>query len=166
MDPRSLAEQIERRFVADQHKVDVLAGPMVKMFDDLGIELPGIMGRAGAWGTTVDGHEFGADLIEMQPGSAFPLHVHAGDHLLFIVSGRGFVHIDGEDHPAVTGDTFYIAAEHPHGVKTDPDFWGAFAFLACGIPHKHITAHDRMTVLRDHEHEHPHPHFRHPEAAE
>jgi len=158
MNPRAIAEQvaavtiaeeIQRRFVDHQHMVDVLDGPMVPMYDDAGNMLPGIVGRPGAWGTTLDGHEFGADLIEMQSGSAFPLHTYQGDHLLFVVSGRGFVHIDGVDRPVRVGDTIFIAAEHAHSVKTDPAFPGSLAFMAIGIPHKHIQAYDRMTVVRE-----------------
>lgn len=142
-----LAERVRRRFIPEQHQRDMLRTPLVEMRDENGNVLPGIKGRPGAWGTTIEGHEFGADVIEMQPGSAFPFHTHPGDHLLFILRGMGFVHIDGKDRHVATGDTVFIGGDHVHGVKTDPQCTTTFVFLAAGHPHKHIGATDRMTLV-------------------
>jgi quercetin dioxygenase-like cupin family protein len=161
MNPRPIAEQLANQlrheFNPRAHQRNVLHAPLVELHDEHGRTLPGIRGRAGAWGTTIDGKEFGADLIEMEPGSAFPLHTHDGDHLLYILRGTGYVHIDGRDRHVAVGDTIYIAANHAHGVKTDPQCTINFVLLAVGIPHKHISAHDRMHLAdpADHPHEHP-----------
>ncbi len=104
-------------------------------------------GRAGAYSVSLTGHEIGVDLIEMQPGSFFPLHVHAGDHILFVLKGTGCVSIDSVDHTVTEGDTIFIPAEYPHGVKTLPGYEFPFAFLAFGHPHKHLEATDRMQCV-------------------
>jgi len=85
-------------------------------------------------------------LIEMQPGSAFPLHTHPGDHILYVLAGPGLVHVDGVDHRVNTGDTIFIPAEYPHGVRTIREA-PALVFLAVGFPHKHVSAPDRMRLL-------------------
>jgi len=141
---RSVLEDAVRRFVASEHLRNVLAGEWVPLHDEHGRELVGIRGRMGAAAIAASGHEIGVDLIEMQPGSAFPLHVHPGDHILYILAGPGLVHIDGVDRAVRTGDTVFIAAEHPHGVKTDG---AVLRFLAFGHPHKHVSATDRMHVI-------------------
>lgn len=140
-----------RKFISEEHIKNVLDGEWTELFDEAGKKLSGIKGRSGAVGLTADGVEFGADLIEMQPGSAFPLHIHAGDHLLYIIEGPGVVHVDGVDHHVVKGDTVFVPADYPHGVRTYPDAIGALILLAVGHPHKHVAATDRMHVVADHE---------------
>jgi quercetin dioxygenase-like cupin family protein len=135
-----------RRFVAGEHLRNVLAGAWTPLHDEAGNVLDGIRGRIGAAALTSSGHEIGVDLIEMQPGTAFPLHVHAGDHVLYVVAGNGHVTIDGLDRRVVRGDTIFIAAEHPHGVKSTGED-EPLVFLAFGHPHRHVAAHDRMREI-------------------
>lgn len=143
---RTVLESAARQFAQAEHIRNVLAGDWVDLFDEYGHKLEGIRGRMGAAGMTVAGHEIGADLIEMQPGSAFPLHVHPGDHILYVLSGPGIVHVDGVDHWVGTGDTIFIPAEYPHGVKTLSSA-PPLVFLAVGCPHKHVSARDRMRLV-------------------
>ena len=56
---------------------------------------------------------------------------------------------DGVDHRVVTGDTIFIPARYPHGVKADREFGHPFLFLAVGYPHKHVQAQDRMRLVRE-----------------
>jgi quercetin dioxygenase-like cupin family protein len=136
-----------RHFTSDEHIQNVLSGEWADLFDEANNRLEGIRGRIGAAALTTDGIEIGADLIEMQPGSAFPLHKHPGDHILYVISGRGIVHIDGADYSITTGDTIFIPAEYPHGVKTYQDATTSFQFLAVGYPHKHLSSKDRMSLI-------------------
>jgi quercetin dioxygenase-like cupin family protein len=144
---RSVLQSAVRSFKRANHIKNVLQGEWVHLHDDHGVELVGIRGRIGACAMTVRGYEIGVDLIEMQPGAAFPMHVHPGDHILFVVSGRGIVHVDGTDHQVTAGETIYIPAEYTHGVKTIRDEPKSFTFIAFGYPHKHLEATDRMTVV-------------------
>ena len=138
-----------RRFVSSGHIRNVMTGSWVPMFDEEGRELDGIRGRMGVAATTQDGVSIGIDLMEMSPGAAFPLHVHDGDHLLYVVSGRGLVHVGGVDHPVEDGDTVHIPALLPHGVKTDPSSDSKLVLLAVGHPHKPLSALDRMRTVSD-----------------
>ena len=144
----SLLEQAVRRFVSSEHLRNVLQGEWTPLCNEYGEQLVGIRGRIGAASMSISGHEIGVDLLEMQPGSAFPLHTHPGDHILYILSGPGLVHIDGEDRHVETGDTVFIAAEYPHGVKTLPDA-PPLEIVAFGIPHRHLAALDRMKLVTD-----------------
>lgn len=137
---------IVRRFIGHQHIRNVLDGPWVDLVDETGAPLPGIKGRVGAVGPTTDGVGLGADLVEMQPGAAFPLHVHLGDHILYIISGEGLVHVDDADYPLREGDTVFIPAEYPHGVRVLDAATAPLVFLAVGHPHRHVGARDRMRL--------------------
>jgi quercetin dioxygenase-like cupin family protein len=148
----SILRSATRVFSSEQHLHNILTGEWVELVDEEGHPLPGIRGRVGAAGMTLGQVELGADLIEMQPGSAFPLHTHEGDHLLYVVSGHGFVHIDGVDQPVTEGDTIFVPAEYPHGVLSDAEATDVFRLLAVGHPHKHVGARDRMHMVDpDHE---------------
>ena len=91
--------------------------------------------------------ENGAFVVDYPPGAVLPLHTHPGDHILYVVEGRGLVHVDGEDHGVVRGDSIFVPAELPDGVKTYAEADDPFSFLAVGHPHRHLTATDRMKVV-------------------
>lgn len=134
-----------RKWVSNEHLRNILDGKWTAMYDSDGKLLHGIRGRAGAAGTGMFGTEIGVDLIEMQPGTAFPLHVHDGDHVLFIQSGEGAVHIEGKARPVKRGDTIYIAAEYTHGVQGPPmSAQEPLVIVAFGHPHTHVDSKHRM----------------------
>ena len=139
--------EMARQFTRKSHISNVLEGEWTDLVDDSGNILPGIRGRAGVTAPTLENVEIGADLIEMQPGSSFPLHTHPGEHILYVIHGRGFVHVDGIDHAIKEGDTIFVPAEYAHGVKTSEASTSPFLLLAFGYPHKHIGALDRMRIV-------------------
>lgn len=143
-----------RQWIAEDHLRNVLeSGMWIPMLDSDGKPLSGIRGKSGASGPKPDGSRIGVDLIEMQPGTRFELHVHKGEHILFIESGIGSVHIDGVDHPATKGATFYIPGEYTHGVVGPPlGTSEPLVIISFGHPHKDIGAPDRMQHPHDHEH--------------
>lgn len=142
----SLVDMV-RQFSRESHIRNVIGGELTLMVDDTGHPLAGIRGRAGVALPTMEGVELGADLIEMEPGSSFPLHTHAGEHILYVVKGEGYVHVDGIDHAVQEGDTIFVPAEYVHGVKTRENSACPLLLLAVGYPHKPIDAHDRMRVV-------------------
>lgn len=129
----------------------MLSGAWTKLFDEHGNELRGIRGRIGVYEMKVDGTEIGVDYIEMSPGSAFPLHTHDGDHILYGLSGRGMVHVDGTNHPIKPGDAVFIPAEYPHGLNVYPSASQPLVLLAFGHPHKKLEALDRMKLVTEEE---------------
>lgn len=120
------------------------------MYDSDGNLLKGIRGRIGAASMSMSGREIGIDLIEMNPGTAFPLHVHDGDHILYIESGTGAVHINGKNRAVKKGDTIFIAAEYPHGVVGPKKaVKKPLVIVAFGHPHKHVDSKERMRHPRE-----------------
>ena len=138
-----------RRFNPNDRWKDFNALEWLPMYDDSGNILEGIRGKVGAIGFKIDKTEIGVDLIEMQPGTAFPFHMHAGDHILYGIQGNGFVHIDKIDHPLGSNVTIFIPAEYPHGVHIPRNATEPCVLLAFGHPHKHVSATDRMQLVKE-----------------
>lgn len=115
------------------------------LFDEAGHPLVGIRGKQGSCGLGLDAHELGADWIEMQPGTAFALHTHPGDHLLYAISGCGTITMGGVVRMFAAGSTCFIPGASPHAVGNPGD--EPLLLLAVGHPHKPLTAHDRMTLV-------------------
>src|ERR1700688_896647 len=132
-------------FNAEKHLLNFKDVPWGPMYGEAAM-LWGIRGKTGATEIGSDGVEIGADLIEMLPGSAFPLHTHPGDHILYIISGKGTITIDGIARHVEAGHTVYVAGNSAHNVATYKDANESFVLLVVGHPKKHVSDHDRMTL--------------------
>jgi len=140
-----------REFIAEDHIRNILeGGEWVSLRDENDHVLPGIRGRVGVEAVTAEGYAIGCDLVAMDAGSQFPLHMHPGDHILYVLEGPGILHVDGTDQMMNTGDLVFIPGEYAHGVKTLQA--SPLTFLAFGHPHKHIGATDRMKLVYDNSH--------------
>jgi quercetin dioxygenase-like cupin family protein len=117
------------------------------MHDDLGSVLKDIVGKQAVRGLIEEGHSMGLDIITMQPRTQFPLHTHAGHHILYILDGPIAVHYDGIDYYLEDGDSVFVPAIDPHGVKTVDYNPNPARFLAIGYPHQHVASSQRMTIV-------------------
>ncbi|CAM5604280.1 MULTISPECIES: cupin domain-containing protein [Streptomyces] len=135
-------------FNPDEHIANLLESAERTMYDDMGVRLEDITGVAGASARIAGGLPIGVDRIIMNPGSGFPLHIHEGAHLLYVLNGNGGLHIDGRDYALHTGDSIYVPAEYPHGIQGPLDD-NPVEFLAFGVPHHPIDSHTRMTMVRE-----------------
>lgn len=149
----SVALSFSRGFEKDHNIRNILKGEWVDLYDEKGRKLPGIRGKSGTVIKRANGEELGADMVEMEQGSKFPLHTHDGDHILYVMldSGRGGVVVDGVTHIVEPGDTISIPGELAHGVTTLEDEPINLRFLAIGVPHKHVSATDRMSYADEEE---------------
>jgi len=113
--------------------------------------IPGARGCAGVRGFPSDISDelsnlpLGIDLLEMEPGAAFPTHTHGGAHILFILKGKGTVTMDGTVYPTEPGDCFYIPGHFAHGVAAIEKH----SFLAIGFPHRALNDPLRMDIRDD-----------------
>jgi quercetin dioxygenase-like cupin family protein len=74
---------------------------------------PGIKRQTMASGGTM--YQMVADL---KAGSTMPEHQHPQEQLVHILKGRMKLIVNGNPHELVTGDSFYLASNVPHGVET------------------------------------------------
>jgi quercetin dioxygenase-like cupin family protein len=68
---------------------------------------------------------------------------------LYVLASRGFIHIDGTDYLMTQGDSVYVPANYPHGVKTDPTVEQPLEILAFGVPHAPLDSRHRMTLVTE-----------------
>ena len=107
--------------------------------------IPGVSGRSGVVGVPPGlDHEgaMGIDLIEMEPGSSFPLHTHPGAHILFVLDGEGTVTIADQTYPTKPGDCYFIPGDAVHAVSASHHH----VILAVGFPHRTLNDPHRMAV--------------------
>lgn len=106
----------------------------------------------------------GVDMLVVPPGAGFPVHVHAGHHLLLCISGPGTFSLAGQVHTVDVGDLSMIEGNVPHAVG-NPNAQ-PHVLLAIGCPPRELDAEDRMTVTdwdgepvlveAGHQHDHTH----------
>ena len=137
----------ERAWTLQAHLRHLSEEDWVPMVDDHGHVLEGITGLRGVRSRKADDTFIGADFVRMEPGSAFPMHVHEGDHEIYFIMGEGYVTINGENIRVNTGHVIHIPAELPHSVWVPDAADFPLIFVAMGHPHKHVDAQDRMKSL-------------------
>ena len=93
-----------------------------------------------------EGEEVGGPIIKISPktgsngavlinerhteNSSTGTHYHMkADEFFYIVSGRGFVRLDGEEHPVEMGDVIFIPAGTDHALLTDTEHLHTMTFL-------------------------------------
>ena len=142
-----MIEQSLAAFNAEKHLRNFADVPWEPMYSDKATPLQGIRGKTGATEIGSDGLEIGADLVELQPGAAFPLHTHPGDHILYGISGVGTITIDGIARHVEAGTTVYVAGMSAHNVATYAEAIEPFVLLVVGHPKKHVSATDRLQIV-------------------
>lgn len=130
-----------------EHIQNILTGSHVKLYNPDGSVLPGISGVSGVAEFLESGTEIGADRIIMESGARFELHTHPGAHILYVLRSRGYIHIAGIDYEMAEGDTVYVPAEFPHGVKTNQEVAEPLELLAFGVPHMPVDSRSRMKLV-------------------
>jgi quercetin dioxygenase-like cupin family protein len=77
---------------------------------------PGIQRRTQTSGTTM--YQM---VAQLKAGSRMPEHQHPQEQIVHILSGRMRLVVEGTPHELVAGDSYYLAANIPHGVETMED---------------------------------------------
>jgi quercetin dioxygenase-like cupin family protein len=74
---------------------------------------PGITRR-----TVANGKTMYQMIATLAAGSRMPAHSHAQEQIVHILEGQMRLIVDGVPHELLTGDSFYLASNVPHGVET------------------------------------------------
>ncbi len=74
---------------------------------------PGISRR-----TLVHGDLMYQMTASLAAGSVMPAHQHPQEQIVHILSGHARLIVEGVAHEMKTGDSFYLAANVPHGIET------------------------------------------------
>jgi len=74
---------------------------------------PGITRR-----TVAHGKNMYQMMATLAAGSVMPPHSHPQEQVVHILEGQMRLIVDGVPHELLTGDSFYLASNIPHGVET------------------------------------------------
>jgi quercetin dioxygenase-like cupin family protein len=98
--------------------------------------------RAATGRSLVSNGYLGADLLHVPAGEGFAPHTHKGDHLLFVVGGRGTITVAGLIMETSPGQVYMIEGAVPHAVGAITDH----VILAVGAPHQPLDSEDRQQL--------------------
>jgi quercetin dioxygenase-like cupin family protein len=98
--------------------------------------------KAATGRSLVSNGYLGADLLHVPAGQGFAPHTHKGDHLLFVVGGRGTITVAGRITPTSAGQVYMIEGAVPHAVGAVTDH----VILAVGAPHRPLDSEDRQNL--------------------
>lgn len=84
---------------------------------------------------------FAADLIRFPAGGRVADHTHPGDHILFVLSGTGWVDYDGTPHLLAPGDCYLIPGAVRHGIRGETEL----TLLAVANNHRDAVDPERLT---------------------
>ena len=88
-------------------------------------------------------NNFGADIIRFSAGEGVQNHTHPGDHILFVLSGSGYVIYEGHGEPLVPGICYLVKGEADHAIKASTDL----VLIAVGNNHQRVDQELRMTPV-------------------
>ncbi|QXF33371.1 hypothetical protein CE143_09565 [Photorhabdus luminescens] len=86
---------------------------------------------------------FGADLIRFSKDEGMQNHTHLGHHILFVLSGTGYVIYAGEKHEIEPGVCYFVNGQIDHAIKATSDL----VMLVVGNNHCAVDSRDRTTLV-------------------
>ena len=86
---------------------------------------------------------FGADVIRFDAGKGVKNHIHAGDHILFVIKGEGFVEYHGKDSPLYPGLCYLVPGNVDHAIKATTEL----ILIAVGNNHRLLDSKERMELV-------------------
>ena len=75
-------------------------------------------------------------IVELEEGGYTPRHSHPWPHINYMVSGKGILHIDGEDHEVEAGSYAYVPSDKLHQFKNRGKDKFEFICIVPGEGHK------------------------------
>ena len=99
---------------------------IIQHYTDVEVMIPEEQGVNGVKMRRVIAEKEGAEnfvmrVFEVEPGGNTPLHTHAWEHEVFILSGNGIVVDESGDREVKTGDVVFVAGEEKHQFKNPSD---------------------------------------------
>lgn len=86
---------------------------------------------------------FGADIIQFEANATIVNHTHKGDHILFVLSGTGFVEYNGVEHPLSPGISYLIPGNVNHAMRSID----SLVLLSVSNEHRPLDSEERLVVV-------------------
>lgn len=88
-------------------------------------------------------NSFGADIIRFAAGEGVMNHTHVGDHILFVVRGRGVVEYDGVEYELYPGICYLVPGNVDHAIRATQNL----VLIAVGNMHQGLDSEERMKPI-------------------
>jgi len=89
--------------------------------------------------------DFAADMLFFQANQSTCLHTHPGNHILYVVSGSGFLLFAEERHVLTQGDCYFVPGEVPHQVSASK--LSSMHLLSIADNHRPVWSEERLNKL-------------------
>lgn len=87
----------------------------------------------------------GADLIRFPAGGRVPTHTHPGAHMLFVLSGDGWVDCGKESVRLNPGVCYLVPAEAAHGIRAETEL----TLISVANDHRDAGSQERLNVVAE-----------------
>lgn len=87
--------------------------------------------------------DFGADVIRFPAGKGVSNHTHVGAHILFVLSGKGYVEYNGEDNLLQPGVCYLVPSMVDHAIKAETEL----VLLVVGNDHRTLEDKARLDMV-------------------
>ena len=79
------------------------------------------------------GNRVRAELVDLRPTEAFPLHVHPkSDHVIIVVRGNGHLSWEENEREIIVGDTFVVPMGKVHSIRAGNN--DGLRFVVINVP--------------------------------
>lgn len=95
--------------------------------------------------------KLGADIIRFAANEGVAEHTHLGQHVLFVLRGKGIVKYDGVDNTLYPGKCYLVESWVPHAIYADKD--DDLVLLVVGDDHRALDDPERMSLTTSGEQE-------------
>ncbi len=89
---------------------------------------------------------FAADMLHFEAWQQTSLHTHPGDHILFVVTGCGWLDYDVQAYSLREGECYYVPGAVPHRIRA-ADI--GLNLLSVALQHQPVDSAARLEVLED-----------------
>lgn len=86
---------------------------------------------------------FGADVIRFSKGGKVGRHVHVGDHILFVLKGKGKVEFKGILYDLFPGLSYLIPGSVSHAIYAEEEL----VLIAVGNNHQPLDSAERLKLV-------------------
>lgn len=87
---------------------------------------------------------FAADMLDFGSQQKTSLHTHPGSHILFIVSGHGWLDYDDQTHDLELGTCYFVPGSVAHRIRSSKE---GLTLLSVSNDHRPVNSSERVEVL-------------------
>lgn len=92
----------------------------------------------------VKSESFAADMLDFGSQQKTSLHTHPGSHILFVVSGHGWLDYTDQSHDLEPGTCYFVPGSIAHRIRSSN--WG-LTLLSVSNDHRSVDSLERVSVL-------------------